>query len=179
MTSSAQVLFVCDGNICRSPLAKFALIQYLEGEKSASVESAGLGALRGHPMDDEAAEALRRLGGFPGPHVAQQISPQLVESSQIVLTMSKRQRDLVIAKNPRAIRKVFTLVELEKYIINDSSVSLSELALKRGTVVLNADDDVPDPYRQGTEVHDYAAAIIVRACRAVAEYFNGASLHGE
>lgn len=93
--------------------------------------------------------------------------------------MTKQQRDLIIAKNPRAIRKVFTMVELEKYIANDRWVPVPELSLRRGTVALSAEDDVPDPYRRSPETHDKAAAMIVRASHAIADYFGESSVRDQ
>ncbi|KAF1017383.1 MAG: Low molecular weight protein-tyrosine-phosphatase Wzb [Stenotrophomonas maltophilia] len=45
-----NILFVCVGNICRSPSAEVMLRQSVQG-KGIHVSSAGLGALIGHGVD--------------------------------------------------------------------------------------------------------------------------------
>jgi protein-tyrosine phosphatase len=60
-----HILFVCTGNICRSPSA-----ERLATAAGASASSAGTRAVIGHPMHPESARVLRDLGGDPDGFVA-------------------------------------------------------------------------------------------------------------
>ena len=58
-----RILIVCVGNICRSPMAEVMLREYLGGEDSViAVESAGLAALTGNPIDPLAERVLADHG---------------------------------------------------------------------------------------------------------------------
>ena len=53
-----HILVVCVGNICRSPMAEALLKGALRGQDEFTVESAGLGALVGHPASEAASKLL-------------------------------------------------------------------------------------------------------------------------
>ncbi|MGB1519557.1 MAG: glycine hydroxymethyltransferase, partial [Limisphaerales bacterium] len=59
-----QILFVCTGNICRSPMAEGQLRSLLaqSGNTSIEVQSAGIGALAGQPPSQHAVEAMSEWG---------------------------------------------------------------------------------------------------------------------
>src|SRR4051795_5389163 len=66
---SFVVLFVCTGNICRSPIAERLLAARLP-DPSIRAASAGTRAMVGYGIDQTAAHVLRRLGGEPDGHGA-------------------------------------------------------------------------------------------------------------
>ncbi|MGB4779793.1 NUDIX domain-containing protein [Microbacterium sp.] len=70
-----RVLFVCSGNICRSPLAEL-LLRRMARESGVAVEvaSAGVAAHVGEPMDDGAAACAARHGLDGSAHVARQFT---------------------------------------------------------------------------------------------------------
>ncbi len=57
-----HVLFVCTGNICRSPTAE-RLAAGLSSMADLRASSAGTRAVIAHPMHPDAAQALMDLGG--------------------------------------------------------------------------------------------------------------------
>ena len=85
-----RILFVCSGNTCRSPLAEAIARRILEesGKENVIVESAGTQAWQGAPASDEAiligVERNLDLSG----HRSRRLTPQMVESSDLVLVMS-------------------------------------------------------------------------------------------
>ncbi|GAA2095036.1 low molecular weight protein-tyrosine-phosphatase [Microlunatus panaciterrae] len=88
--TSVRVVFVCWGNICRSPMAervarRAAQEAGLTGVdfSSAATSSDELGA----PMDPRAAAMLRRHGYHPDGHVAHRISPDEISSASLVIAM--------------------------------------------------------------------------------------------
>ncbi|HAQ28098.1 MAG TPA: phosphotyrosine protein phosphatase, partial [Pseudomonas sp.] len=56
-----NILIICVGNVCRSPVAEVLLTHKLQGT-NRSISSAGIGALVGNPMDKTAHEVLQENG---------------------------------------------------------------------------------------------------------------------
>jgi protein-tyrosine-phosphatase len=106
VTAGPQVvLFVCSGNTCRSPMAA-AIANSLS---NGIAHSAGLSPRDGAPMTTEAQTALRTLGVSHQPHVARPLTPQLVESADVIYTMTRSLRENVIAAYPSASTKTHAL----------------------------------------------------------------------
>jgi protein-tyrosine phosphatase len=115
-----NILVVCEGNICRSPMAEGLLAQALPG---VQVRSAGLGALVGHSADETALRLLQDRGIDISRHRAVQISRASCLDADMVLVMDGEQRRRVETLYPQARGRVFRLGEYTKR-------------------------DIPDPYRQ-------------------------------
>ena len=60
-----QLLFVCSGNTCRSPMAEacFKVLAQAHGLDGLIVKSAGTGAIKGAPASYQACEAVKEIGG--------------------------------------------------------------------------------------------------------------------
>lgn len=88
-----RVLFVCAGNICRSPVAQGVLEKVLGREGLADeveVDSAGTGAWSaGEPPDERAQESARRRGVDIAGQRARRIRPEDCENFDYVLTMDE------------------------------------------------------------------------------------------
>lgn len=100
MSQGRQVVFVCSGNTCRSPLAAAMLTALIEGDGSdgITVGSAGIAAWDGSPASEGSYLVGLERGLDLGPHRARVLTPELVRSADIVLTMTTahavRARDL-------------------------------------------------------------------------------------
>ena len=103
-----RVLVVCVGNICRSPTAEWLLRHRLKRD-GVTVESAGLAALVGNPIDPMAESVLFEHGVSASKHSARQISPEMINAADIVLVMDKRHMSAVHAQVPHARGKTFLL----------------------------------------------------------------------
>ena len=103
-----RVLVVCVGNICRSPTAEWLLRHRLRRD-GVTIESAGLAALVGNPIDPVAESVLAEHGVSVAGHVARQVSPELINAADIVLVMDKRHMSAVHAQVPHARGKTFLL----------------------------------------------------------------------
>ena len=85
-----RILFVCSGNTCRSPLAEAIARRILadSGKENVIVESAGTQAWQGAPASDESiligVERNLDLSG----HRSRRLTPQMVETADLVLVMS-------------------------------------------------------------------------------------------
>ena len=82
-----HILVVCVGNICRSPMAEALLRRELRGQDEFTVESAGLGALVGHPASEYSVELMDEIGEDITGHRARQIHPDMVRDADLVLVM--------------------------------------------------------------------------------------------
>lgn len=130
-----SVLVLCEGNICRSPMAAALLAA---GLPDVRVRSSGLGALVGSPADPHAVQLMAERGLDITAHRAEQITRQQCESSDLVLTMSTSQRDAVLALYPQVRGRVYRLGEYAKC-------------------------DIPDPYREDLQYFRYVFDLIDKA----------------
>src|SRR4051795_8785012 len=110
-----RLLFVCTGNLCRSPLAERLLRSWADRELGATaamlqIDSAGTAAATG-PMEARSAQALRELGGDPSGAQARQLRDGETADVDLVLTITRRQRREVLRRDPRAMRRTVTLAE--------------------------------------------------------------------
>ncbi|WP_299093430.1 low molecular weight protein arginine phosphatase [uncultured Metabacillus sp.] len=104
-----NVLFVCTGNTCRSPMAE-ALLKHLKSSDQLDVKSAGVFALDGSDATRYAQEALNEKG-ITCDHQSSSLSEELVNWATIILTMTNQHKQSVIEFYPHAGRKTYTLAE--------------------------------------------------------------------
>ena len=93
-----NVLFVCTGNTCRSPLAALALRDALGDEASAvSIQSAGTSATDGQPASEGSRRVARAQGLDLSGHRARSVTPEMLRRADLVLVMSPSHRAAVLA----------------------------------------------------------------------------------
>lgn len=101
-----NILVVCIGNICRSPMAEYFLKHACP---SLSIQSAGIAAMVDHPADDKAKACMQLHGINMDAHIAQKLNAHLVKKADLILVMSKNQQQHVEQTWPFAKGKVFRL----------------------------------------------------------------------
>ena len=101
-----EVLVLCIGNICRSPMAQALLARE---QPSLLVRSAGLAAVVGAPADPYSIEVAREHGLDLVGHRARQVDAEAVQRADLVLVMTRQQKLDTERRFPLARGKVFLL----------------------------------------------------------------------
>jgi len=165
-----HVLFVCTGNICRSPTAERVTRAFAvkHGLSRLTASSAGTRAVVGYGMEPTAAEVLRTLGGDPKGFRARQLSPANVDDADLILTMTTRHRDKVLAASPRAMRRTFTLLEAGRLLAIPMAAEtvVQRLAQARGQQTHGERvDDIVDPIGLDDGTFEAVGTQVVEALR--------------
>lgn len=111
--SKPVIVLVCTGNTCRSPMAETLLREILrerfDDENIARVVSAGLAASQGYGASPQAVEVMGRHGLDLTGHCSQPLDDSLMNMADLVLTMTRRHRDAILAAWPDRAESVHTL----------------------------------------------------------------------
>jgi len=140
-----NVLFVCVGNICRSPSAEVMLRHAVQG-RGIQVSSAGLGALVGHGIDATAQALLVEQGMDGTAHRARQIDDAILGSADLVLTMERKHIHRITEIAPQASGKTFLLGKWQQ------------------------DREIPDPYRQQRPAFEHVYKLMAEGIESWVRY---------
>lgn len=189
---AAMILFVCEGNVCRSPLAAGLLRQALGSTSGVTIESAGIHALVGRGVDQGTATIAEKFGLDLAAHRSRQVTPDLLTKSSLVLTATREVRRAVVELHPETVQCAFTVRQLGRILSGASEISLPErapeemkvasvcaLALRErsSAVALHAQlDDVVDPHRRSLGVHLTAAKQMLPAVSVLSVALGGEPL---
>jgi protein-tyrosine phosphatase len=166
-----HILFVCTGNICRSPTGErlaAALGATLQIPDFAT-SSAGTRAVIGSPMHSDAARVLEKLGGDPSGFVARHLTAPVANDADLVLTMTAAQRNDVLELAPRQFRRTFTLSEAALLAAECNPLNVTDLAALRPYLSGRAAADIGDPIGQAPEYFAAAGARIAELLTPILE----------
>lgn len=174
--STFRVLFVCIGNICRSPLGAALLTSRLPGTRF-EIDSAGVMAMVGQGMDPGSAAHAQAQGIDVSSFRAQQLTADHVTQADLILTATKELRSRVLSESPAALRRTFTALEFAALLDivepqPDPRALVAAAAAARSQVRLTS-YDIPDPYRRGSEAHAAAAELMEAAVDRIATSLRG------
>ncbi len=106
-----RLIFVCEANICRSPLMEQALRARV-GAESWEISSAGTRVGPGDlPMCEVSAEIAAASGADTAAHRSTAIDVGDLQAADLVLTASRAERSVVAQLVPEARSRTFTLRE--------------------------------------------------------------------
>jgi protein-tyrosine-phosphatase len=141
-TERQKLLFVCTGNICRSPVAQFLADRLArEAGLPLTAASAGVEAEIGHGMEPGARRALAARGIKGVGHVARQLDEPMCADADQIYALTRAHRDVIVARFPAHAAKV---------------------AVLRQAAGL-PDSDVADPYGEPDSIYELCAANIESA----------------
>jgi protein-tyrosine-phosphatase len=109
-----EVLFICTGNICRSPMAEYMLRKDLEPDSGWKISSAGTTAYNGMPASKEAGIVLAKNGMDASEHSSRFLTEQILKEATVVIAMASLHVDEVRARFPDAMAKVFLLRSFDR-----------------------------------------------------------------
>jgi protein-tyrosine phosphatase len=134
-----NVLVLCTGNICRSPMAKLLLEHSLKdkGISGINVSSAGVAAIIGHAASEHAQTLMRERGLDISRHRAVQVVPEALIQADLVLVMENEQQQAIERMQPAVKGRAFMLGEWGGF-------------------------EIPDPYRQEIDVYRRVLGMIDR-----------------
>lgn len=145
-----RILFVCLGNICRSPAAEGVMKAVVESEGADArfeIDSAGTGNYHIGDLPDRRmrVHAIRR--GYDLTHICRQVRESDFDNFDIIVAIDE--------SNRRNLCHIAPTVEAEKRII--MMADFADLATKY--------DHIPDPYYEGAEGFELVLDLLESACR--------------
>ncbi len=108
------ILFICTGNVCRSPMAEALFRKATEGRGDFRVLSAGLGAMDGQPPTQHSVTAMRELGLDISGQRSRALTVNLLEQADYVFGMTHGHVDTIALLYPAAAEKTFLLNEFDE-----------------------------------------------------------------
>lgn len=178
-----DVLVVCSGNICRSPMAAGLLAELLDRtEVACTVGSAGF-LTEDRPASDHGVALMQERGIDLAGHRSRRLTSELVADADLVLCMERAHVREVAVLHPDAFDRTFTLPELARRAteagprLPDETVGdwLRRVGRERrpGDLVAHVpEDEVPDPYGGPRREYRRTAEQIEALLRVVVEHLH-------
>lgn len=171
------ILAVCTGNVCRSPAIELLLRQQLGPHGTVRVHSAGTRALIGERIAAHTRDLLEEAGVDTSQFRARQLTGDLIDRADLVLTATRDQRSVVVQLVPSAVRRTLTFLEFVRLLPASASERskvdvtsdghelaglLRAVQDRRGTVPIEGmSDDIANPTRNSRRAHKKPLAQIV------------------
>lgn len=121
----SKILFVCTGNICRSPFAQglFNKLAAQKGLHKVTADSGGLLALPDRSATSMARRVAEEYGVDLTGHRAKSVSKKIVARSDLILVMQKSHEDALLSAFPEAAGKVLLLRHFARHGSRNRGIS--------------------------------------------------------
>ena len=153
------VLFVCTGNICRSPTAEALARRELERYPGVPVQvsSAGSHALEGNPAASRSMLAAATRGANLERHFARELTRRRVRAADLILCMAAEHRPFVLSYDRGAASRTFLLATFARVAsqwdwLATSPAELVALAAEHRQPEQEG-DDIDDPLGHPAEAY--------------------------
>ena len=103
-----HIMFVCTGNICRSPMGELLMSRYL-ANTTVQVTSAGTRGLPMHQIDPSSARLMDSVGIDSSGFRSRRLTREMAESADLILCFESSQRKEIVTTAPKAVRYTFLL----------------------------------------------------------------------
>ena len=155
---SFGVLFVCTGNICRSPTAEALARRELERHPGVPIQvsSAGSHALEGNPAASRSMLAAATRGASLERHFARELTRRRVRAADLILCMAAEHRPFVLSYDRAAAGRTFLLATFARVAgqwdwLATSPAGLVALATEHAKE--QDGDDIDDPLGQSPDAY--------------------------
>ena len=108
------ILFICTGNVCRSPMAEGLFRKATAGRGEFRIFSAGLGAVDGQPPTTHSVTAMKEIGIDISAQRSRALTVDLVRQADLILGMTHGHTDTIALLYPPAAEKTFLLREFDE-----------------------------------------------------------------
>ncbi len=108
------ILFLCTGNVCRSPMAEGLFRHAVQGRGEFRILSAGLGAVDGQAPTNHSVQAMKEVGIDISWQRSRALTAELVRSADLILGMTHSHTETVALLYPKAAEKTFLLREFDE-----------------------------------------------------------------
>ncbi|MFK4806918.1 low molecular weight phosphatase family protein [Microbacterium sp. LWS13-1.2] len=177
-----SILFVCTGNVCRSPYLEWGLRAALASARGPVIRltSAGVAPLLGHPMSSYLLERLQTRGIDASEFRARALTEGMVARADVVLTASREHRGLIVRQMPAAATRTFTVLQFARLLRAGRAsrsagadlpalVTLAQQA--RGPAGASTEhDDIEDPWQHSRRVYARSAAKMDEVLEEILEH---------
>ncbi len=129
-----NIVFVCTGNTCRSPMAEALMKKLLKDNNidTINVISRGLSAFENSPASENSIKAIKKYNIDLTSHRAKSLSPDELKYYDLILTMSSNHKNIIISAFPDVKDKIFTVYEFS----------------------FNKNADISDPFGGNIEIYE-------------------------
>ena len=173
-----RVLFICTGNICRSPMGELLFRTYTQGT-SLEIGSAGTHSLVGHGIDPSSKALMYAVGIDSSQFRSTQLTQDIADNSDLILCFEPEQRHNIVVIAPTALPYTFTLTDFSNmcaYCAQHNMITGVTIQERLQSVIdqsmqirpmLPPSATIPDPYRKNFEAFRSAARATNDAIRNI------------